>query len=104
MAVIHHAAEVIALDGFGNGAPESLRLEPGLLVTVDGSLRGHVKPEEIDIGCGPGVEHMPRSLLGQALVKVGSERIDELQFAPLEAEQFEIAVLLKLQPDGIDKR
>src|SRR5208282_4666475 len=104
VAVEDNAAQIVAVDGFGNRAPEIRGAKPGALVFRNRSARHLVEPHEIGIERSPGVVREPRRTGGEAVEVIAVEDVNQIKFTAFEAQHFNIAIRLNIEPDGIEIR
>ncbi len=95
-------ADVSPTDRRRQSASKIRRTEPGPLVGLDGRLRYLVEPELLAVEGRTQVAHR-RGKVGRQLVEIlAVHRIDDLDLAAPEAQDFGVAVLLDVEPDGIE--
>ncbi len=102
--VINDANDIVAADGFGNRAPEIARTGTSAACTRARRVLNLVEENGLPIERRPGVHHRARHLGRQPVIHIRIELVDEVELAAPEAQQLQFAILLDLQPDGIQIR
>ena len=102
MTIEDYAAQILAVNGLRNRAPEIGGAEPGALVLGDGCAGHLIEPHEIGIERGPGIVRELRRSGGQAVEVIAVDDVDQVKLAAFEAQHFDIAIGLNVEPDGIE--
>src|SRR6202521_3154366 len=102
VTVEDHAAQIFAVDGLRNRAPEVGGAEPGALVFRDGSARDLVEPHEIRIERSSGIVRELGRTGGQAVEVIAVEDVNQVKLSALEAQHLNVAIRLNIGPEGIE--
>ncbi len=104
VTIENHAAQIFAVDGLRNRAPEIGGAEPGALVLGNWSARDLVEPHEIGIERGSGIVREARRTGGKAVEIIAVEDVNQVKLAALEAQHLDVAIRLNVEADGIEIR
>src|SRR5882724_7744170 len=101
MSAKNDAGQIGAIDGHGNCFAKLGGSEPVLLVL--GQLRaGHlVEPHEFGIEARASIVSDPRRFFLQTVEVFGVKSVDQMNFATTEAKQFDVAIPLNIETNGI---
>src|SRR5271154_4974544 len=102
VTVKNDAGDILAIDGRRNGAAEFSSAKPGFPGVRDRSVWTLIEPQKIGIQTGTGVPWRAGAVFLKALVGLGIEAVDELQFSAFETQQFDVAVSLNIEMDAVE--
>src|SRR5216684_3879606 len=95
------AAQIGAIDGHGNGFAEPGCAEPLLLVFGQGGGGNLVEPQLFGIEARASVVSNCGRFFLQSIEVFSVKSIDQMNFTTTEAEQFNVAIPLNIEPNGI---
>src|SRR5436190_405014 len=104
MAAVNEPADVVSIDGGRYGAPEICGAEPYAFVVGNGSGRYLVEPHLLTIERWPNVAQRSAEFRRKPVEVFAIEGVDQMDLAAAEAQHFHVAILLNIEPYGIDVR
>ena len=97
VAGVDDAGEVGAIDGQRNSFAEFGGAKPGLFVLRESGSGHLVEPHELGVEAGACVVGRRGRLFLEAVEEIGIERIDEMNFAPAKAKDFNVVIVLDIE-------
>src|SRR5437773_11331754 len=94
--------QIVAINGHGNGFAKLRGAEPGLFVFGKRRSGNLVKPYELRIEARACIVGYCRCFFLQPVEVFGVQDVDQMNFTTAKAQQFNVAIALNIESNGIE--